>query len=80
MIIQAWKDILDGVECAYWDHSVETAICYLEFALRLDMIATVGGDHHGGFRERVGQIGPRLAALGDHWERFNYQRLLEPRS
>ena len=47
---------IDGIECYYWEHSKEETEFYINFAKKNNLIITGGTDHHGGERERIGQL------------------------
>jgi|SaaInlStandDraft_7_1057024.scaffolds.fasta_scaffold80380_2 3',5'-nucleoside bisphosphate phosphatase len=55
-IISSMLDYIDGIECYYWEHSKEETEFYINFAKKNNLIITGGTDHHGGERERIGQL------------------------
>ena len=55
-IIISMLDYIDGIECYYWTHTKEQREFYINFAKKNNLIITGGTDHHGGERERIGQL------------------------
>ena len=56
-IIYSIKDMIDGIECYYWDHSDKQTQNLVNVAKKLELIITGGSDHHGGDnRERIGKL------------------------
>lgn len=55
-IISEMRPLIDGIECFYWDHNDEQTDAYVHMAKNLSLIITGGTDHHGGEKERIGQL------------------------
>lgn len=55
-MVREMKPFIDGIETFYWDYTSEQMELCQRIAERYDLIPTVGSDHHGGEKDRVGKI------------------------